>query len=397
MPVKILVVDDEKDVFQMFKQVFEKEIYEGKFELVNANDGEEAYNILENNLDIEIILTDINMPEMDGLTLLSKIRKLNPLYRVVVITAYGDMKNIREAMNLGAYDFIIKPINLKDLRNTVRKTVEELYWTKESFLAIAKNTVLQASNRRLYEEIQRRKKIETELAATLEKLKTSNNDLQQFAYSASHDLQEPLRMINSYIQLIQQRYKDKLDSDANEFIHFIVDGAHRMQNLIYGLLEFSRVGIKGKIFEEIDLTEVVVDAIKNLSTNIQNTSTQIDYKKLPTVVGDKSQLISLFQNVIGNGIKFQKDGNTPLIKIHAKKQDNIWQIAISDNGLGIAEDYLEKIFVVFQRLHTHTEYTGTGIGLAICKRIVERHKGQIWVESKLSKGSVFYFTLPAPQ
>lgn len=397
MPVKILVVDDEKDVFQMFKQVFEKEIYEGKFELVNANNGEEAYNILENNLDIEIILTDINMPEMDGLTLLSKIRKLNPLYRVVVITAYGDMKNIREAMNLGAYDFIIKPIDLKDLRNTVRKTVEELYWTKESFLAIAKNTVLQASNRRLYEEIQRRKKIEAELAATLEKLKTSNNDLQQFAYSASHDLQEPLRMINSYIQLIQQRYKDKLDSDANEFIHFIVDGAHRMQNLIYGLLEFSRVGIKGKIFEEIDLTEVVVDAIKNLSTNIQNTSTQIDYKKLPTVVGDKSQLISLFQNVIGNGMKFQKDGNTPLIKIHAKKQDNIWQIAISDNGLGIAEDYLEKVFVVFQRLHTHTEYTGTGIGLAICKRIVERHKGQIWVESKLSKGSVFYFTLPAPQ
>jgi signal transduction histidine kinase len=232
-----------------------------------------------------------------------------------------------------------------------------------------------------------------ELEAQTEELERSNEELEQFAYIASHDLQEPLRMISSYTQLLAKRYKDQLDGDANEFINYAVDGANRMQVLINDLLSYSRVGTKGEEFSHVDLNSVL-DAVKaNLKGVIEETGAVIKYSKLPTVMADNSQMIQLFQNLIGNAVKFRREGVTPEIEITSKKEGNLFRFVVKDNGIGIDKKYLDRIFVIFQRLHTKEEFPGTGIGLAICKKIVERHGGEISVESAEGKGSDFTFTL----
>ncbi len=238
-----------------------------------------------------------------------------------------------------------------------------------------------------------RKHAEEELKGTLEDLERSNKELEQFAYMASHDLQEPLRMVTSYVQLLEQRYKDKLDSDANEFIAYAVDGAGRMQSMINDLLDYSRVGTTGKTFEKTHFARALSQAIINLHGAMEESSAVITKKNLPTIKADESQLIQLFQNLIDNAIKFR--GKEPSrIHIAAKKKGKEWLFSVQDNGIGIDPQYAERIFVIFQRLHNRKKYSGTGIGLAICKRIAERHGGRIWVESEPGKGSTFFFTIP---
>ncbi|GAB1535870.1 hypothetical protein ADMFC3_15010 [Geovibrio sp. ADMFC3] len=232
-----------------------------------------------------------------------------------------------------------------------------------------------------------------ELEAQTEELERSNEELEQFAYIASHDLQEPLRMISSYTQLLAKRYKDQLDGDANEFINYAVDGANRMQVLINDLLSYSRVGTKGEDFSHVDLNSVLEAVKANLKGVIEETGAVIKYSKLPTVMADNSQMIQLFQNLIGNAVKFRREGVTPEIEITSKKEGNLFRFVVKDNGIGIDKKYLDRIFVIFQRLHTKEEFPGTGIGLAICKKIVERHGGEISVESAEGKGSDFTFTL----
>lgn len=232
-----------------------------------------------------------------------------------------------------------------------------------------------------------------ELEAQTEELERSNEELEQFAYIASHDLQEPLRMISSYTQLLAKRYKDQLDGDANEFINYAVDGANRMQVLINDLLSYSRVGTKGEEFSHVDLNSVLEAVKANLKGVIEEAGAVIKYSKLPTVMADNSQMIQLFQNLIGNAVKFRREGVTPEIEITSKKEGNLFRFVVKDNGIGIDKKYLDRIFVIFQRLHTKEEFPGTGIGLAICKKIVERHGGEISVESAEGKGSDFTFTL----
>jgi signal transduction histidine kinase len=224
-----------------------------------------------------------------------------------------------------------------------------------------------------------------------EELKRSNAELEQFAYVASHDLQEPLRMITSYVQLLEKRYKPKLDGDAIDFINYAVDGANRMQTLIYSLLEYSRIN-RVKPFEPVDINDILIEVMKDLSMAIEENKVEIKFDKLPVVFGDKVLLGQLFFNLIGNAIKFK--GKDPIkINITGEKRGDEYLFCVKDNGIGIQKEYLEKIFVIFQRLHTKDKYPGTGIGLAICKKIVERHGGRIWVESKLNEGSSFYFTI----
>jgi signal transduction histidine kinase len=222
----------------------------------------------------------------------------------------------------------------------------------------------------------------------------SNNDLEQFAYVASHDLQEPLRMVSNFTQLLGKRYRGKLDPDADEFIAFAVDGANRMHTLIQDLLEYSRVGRKGDRFAAVDTNESLAAAKANLEAAIRGSGARVTAETLPTVRGDRGQLIRLFQNLIDNAIKF-RSRETPCIHVSASppERGSGWVFSVRDNGIGIDPQYAERIFVIFQRLHTRAEYPGTGIGLAICKKIVERHEGRIWLESELGKGSVFYFTL----
>ena len=224
-------------------------------------------------------------------------------------------------------------------------------------------------------------------------LERSNAELENFAYLASHDLQEPLRMVTTFTQMLGQRYKDKLDPDANQIIDFAIDGAIRMQSLIHDLLIYSRVGRQSQYFEQTDCEEVLDKALSNLQLLIEETNTHIYRDSLPTVMADKSQLIQLFQNILNNAVKYRRE-DPPNIKIGVRSEDDYWLFWIKDNGIGISPQYFERIFLIFQRLHTRQEYPGTGIGLAICQKITQRHQGKIWLESELGKGSTFYFTIP---
>jgi PAS domain S-box-containing protein len=242
-------------------------------------------------------------------------------------------------------------------------------------------------------EITDRKKAEEALEEKTEELARSNRDLEAFAYVASHDLQEPLRMVTSYVQLLAKRYKGKLDSDADDFINFAVDGAMRMWNLINDLLAYSRVGTRGHPFEPINCETILQQALDNLKVTMEESGAVVTHDSLPTVTADGSQLGQLFQNLIGNAIKF-RGNERPRIHVSANRNGNGWTFSVRDNGIGIAPEYRERIFIIFQRLHGRQQYPGTGIGLAICKKIVERHGGRIWVESTPEKGATFYFTLP---
>jgi len=232
------------------------------------------------------------------------------------------------------------------------------------------------------------------LNVLVDELKRSNEELKQFAYVTSHDLQEPLRTIASFTQLLERRYKNNLDHDADEFIGYIVDGANRMQIMIRALLDYSRVNTRGGEFKESDFEEILNQTMSSLKTAIDESKAVITSDSLPKLMVDDKQMIQLFQNLISNAVKFRKENEELKIHISCQKVDSNYIFSISDNGIGLESQFKDRIFEVFQRLHTRDEYSGTGIGLTICKKIVERHSGRIWVESELGNGAIFYFTIP---
>ncbi|WP_173984962.1 PAS domain S-box protein [Magnetospirillum sp. SS-4] len=243
-------------------------------------------------------------------------------------------------------------------------------------------------------DVSERRAMEARTRTLLARLDASNKELEQFAYVTSHDLQEPLRMIAGYAQLIERRYRGRLDSDADEFIAFLVDGAKRMQGMIQDLLEYSRVERLGGAFVEFDIAGVMEDVRRNLAAALAETGGRIEVGPMPRLTGDRAQIMRLLQNLIGNALKYRHPGRPPEIAVAAARDEGGWTISVSDNGIGIESQYFDRIFLVFQRLHTREKYPGTGIGLAICKKIVERHGGRLWVESRLHHGSVFRFSLP---
>lgn len=243
-------------------------------------------------------------------------------------------------------------------------------------------------------DISERKRAEAALKRQTEDLERSNRELEQFAYVASHDLQEPLRMVGSYVQLLERRYKSKLDEEADKWIQYAVDGANRMKMLINDLLRYSRVGTQAKPLEMTNCAEVLRGAIGNLRAAIEEGGAEVTSDELPIVLADGAQLMELFQNLIGNGLKFHGT-EPPRVHVGAIRQDDTWLFSIRDNGIGIEDRHAERIFTIFQRLHTREEYPGTGIGLSICRKIVDRHGGRIWIESSPGGGSTFHFTWPA--
>ncbi|HEY3312008.1 MAG TPA: PAS domain S-box protein [Anaerolineales bacterium] len=242
-------------------------------------------------------------------------------------------------------------------------------------------------------DVTERKLVDKALAYEKEELTRSNAELEQFAYVASHDLQEPLRMVSSYMQLLERRYKGKLDENADEFIGYAVDGAIRMQRLINDLLMFSRVGTRGRSLAPVSSEEALQQAVRDLKFSIEDAHAEVTHDPLPEVLGDAPQLVQLFQNLVGNAIKFHGE-QAPRVHISVESEPEEWVFALQDNGIGIDPQYFERIFVLFQRLHERSAYQGTGIGLAICKKIVQRHGGRIWVESQPGQGSTFFFSLP---
>ena len=316
----------------------------------------------------EIVLADYNLPTWKGMEAVAVLHREGldvPL--ILVSGALGDVTAV-DCIKRGATDYVLKD-GLARLPEAIRRALEE------------------KATRQL------RLRAERDLARKNVELERSNADLEQFAYVASHDLQEPLRMVTAYTQLLAERYQGKLDSDADKFIGYASEGAQRMQVLIQDLLAFSRVG-RNVARREVECNSMMLEILQTLSSSIQESGAAITAGALPTLWGDRTQLAQIFQNLIGNAIKFRKQEEPLVISVSAEKNDLEWRFKVTDNGIGIAPEHLENVFVVFQRLHARTEYPGNGIGLAICKKIVERSGGKIWVESEVGHGASFIFTLP---
>jgi light-regulated signal transduction histidine kinase (bacteriophytochrome) len=260
----------------------------------------------------------------------------------------------------------------------------------------AEKSKVEAANSEMRREIEERLEAERELREKTDALARSNADLEQFAYVASHDLQEPLRMVSSYVQLFEKRYAGKVDEQADKYIRYAVEGAKRMQSLIAGLLEYSRVGRLDEPFGTVDTSAALDQALSNLRSSVEESRASITRGPLPTVTGNAGRLAQVFQNLIGNALKFRHPGAPAKVHVSSVPQRGEWQFTVEDDGIGIDPQYLDRIFVIFQRLHTRAEYPGTGIGLSICKKVIERHGGRIWVDSRSGEGARFHFTLPRP-
>jgi signal transduction histidine kinase len=316
----------------------------------------------------EIVLADYNLPAWKGMEAVGVLRREGldiPL--ILVSGALGDVTAV-ECIKGGAKDYVLKD-SLARLPEAIHRALEERA------------------------ERQRRRQAEQDLASKVAELARSNNDLEQFAYVASHDLQEPLRMVTAYTQLLAERYRGKLDADADKFIGYASEGAQRMQVLIQDLLAFSRVGHKDGPGGEVDCNLLMEEVLGSLGSAIEKSRAEVRWAELPVLWGDRTLLGQVFQNLVGNAIKF-RGSQPPVIGVKAEKNEAEWRFSVSDNGIGIAPEYAENVFVVFQRLHARSEYPGNGIGLAICKKVVERFGGRIWVEAPPAGGSTFIFTLP---
>ena len=362
---KVLYVEDDK----VDRLAFEKFVKDNKcpFEYIVASSIQEAKLLLDSK-EFDVILSDYKLGDGVGMDLFEYAKGLP----FVILTGTGSEGIAVNAIKSGVDDYIVKDYDrnyLKVLEITIEK-------------AMAKKAL----------ELELKKK-EEDLRQYAQELIRSNEELEQFAYVASHDLQEPLRMVKMFTELLEKQYKDKLDDQAKEYIHFAFDGAVRMQELINDLLEYGRINKNDEKFELVRFEEIINVILSSMSKTISESGAEITYDKISEVRANKIQLRSLFQNLIGNAIKFRSK-EKPKIHISSKETQEEWTFSVRDNGIGIDPQYFERIFVIFQRLHTKEKYPGTGIGLATCKKIVNRHHGRIWVESEVAKGSTFYFTIP---
>lgn len=319
----------------------------------------------------DVVLADYNLPQWKGMEALDILRReLMDIPLILVSGALGDVTAVG-CIKRGATDYVLKD-GLARLPEAIRRALQE-----KCLLRL-------------------RRDAEENLGKKVDELARSNAELEQFAYVASHDLQEPLRMVASYTQLLAERYRGRLDEDADKFIGYAIEGALRMQTLVRDLLAFSRVGRAGNARESVDCNAVWDEILQTLGPAIQQSGAVVTRGALPLVWADRTQLAQVLQNLIGNAIKFRGEA-PPVIHVQAEQAGQQWLFSVTDNGIGIPPEQVEHIFVIFQRLHTRTEYPGNGIGLAICKRIVEHYGGKIWVEPQPGPGSVFKFTLPCDQ
>jgi signal transduction histidine kinase len=365
--VRILILEHEPDDIELLQYELKKGGWHYSSEVVQERTG---YERALRDFKPDIVLSDYVLPEFDGATAFYIKKEISPDTPFIIVSGTIGEENAVELIKAGVTDYV-----LKDKLFTVVTKIDRAL--KES------------------RELEEKKDQEERLANYARELERSNKELEQFAYLASHDLQEPLRMVGSFLQLLQQRYQDKLGKEANEYIYYAVDGAARMKRLIGDLLNYSRTN-REWLIEQVDIAGIVRDALKNLSASINDSGATIYFENMPVLDADPAQMLQLFQNLISNAIKFRKEEGPPVIKIGASKNDAHWLFSVEDNGIGIDQQYSEKIFVIFKKLHSKARYEGTGIGLAIAKKIVEKYGGNIWFESAPGKGTTFYFTLQPP-
>jgi signal transduction histidine kinase len=366
-PVNVLLVDDNAGNLAALEAILD----DLKLNLVKAHSGDEALRQLLTT-EFAVVLLDVQMPCLDGFETARLMRGREKLQRTPIIfltAAESDRFPVVEGYELGAVDFLVKPFDPVVMKAKVTVFVE---------------LFRMASN--LQREI-------SEHQRTAAELRRSNQELEQFAYVASHDLKEPLRKIRIYLQLLEQRYKGQLDDRADQYIAYAVDSAGRMQALVQDVLTYARVG---RLANPTGLAESAIffdQAVASLQPAIQESHAVVTRSHLPSVRAHGTQLVQLFVNLLGNALKFRRE-QAPVIQVEAVALGSDWRFAVHDNGIGIDPQYAERIFAPFERLHSQNEYPGTGIGLAICKKIVEGHGGRIWVESVPGKGATFYFSLP---
>ncbi|MDB5191462.1 MAG: response regulator [Segetibacter sp.] len=409
--IKILVVDDREDNLFSIETILEKDGYT----LVKANSGRAALKVLLHQHDFTLILMDVQMPGLNGLetaTLISERDKLKHI-PIIFITAHNyEEEYIFQGYQMGGVDYIYKPINPELLRVKVGVFVElyrknhELMMQEKKLLAANKNLEKEIEERKIREE--KIRLLNQQLVENNVQLQTTNQELDRFAYVASHDLQEPLRKIAVFTDKLNMKMNGKLDQDIQLYLQKIIKASHRMQQLVHDLLKFSRHTNDVFDFEKTNLNDLLNDVLSDMEVDLQKKEAKITIAKLPTIYAIPSQLRQLFQNIISNSLKFCKDDCIPEIHIqteaikgssvpgldHKLYENTFYKIYIRDNGIGFDAKYVEDIFVVFKRLHSYHEFEGTGIGLSICKKIVEKHNGFITADSKLNEGSTFIITLP---
>ncbi len=487
--IKILILEDDENDIDLIRYELEKISSETVF-LITRNKIEYINSLTKNEPDI--VLSDYNLPDIDGEEVLSLLRKRNSDTPFILVSGTIGEEKAVDLMRNGANDFIVKN-NLKKLLPTIEREIKayesrkkskedhaeliklkaavnqspsiivitdikgnveyanprftevtgytfdelknknprilksgemtneeyselwstitsgkiwkgeflnrkksgELYWEGATVGPVFDENKEITNFLKLSQDITDKKQLVKELLKEKESLEASNKELEQFAYIASHDLQEPLRMISGFTDLLMKKYSDELNDEAKRYINFAINGAKRMQSQIQGLLTYSRISTRANPFESISLNEVLKEALMNLSESVKESGARIESTDLPVVLGDRYLLLSVFQNLIGNAVKFRKDGIVPKINILAKdtKISDKIEVSISDNGIGIPEKDIDKIFLIFQRLHSQDKYPGTGIGLAVVKKIIEKHGGDIHVKSGLNEGVEFIFTL----
>lgn len=409
MKKRILLVDDREDNLLSMETILEPDGYE----LVRANSGRQALKILLIEFDFALILMDVQMPNLNGFETAALIYEREKLKHIpiVFITAnnYGD-ENMFKGYRTGAVDYIYKPINPELLRTKVSVFIDlytknhQLIAHERKLIAINKNLENEINERKMSEE--RVNELNRQLLQNIDQLEIANKDLDRFAFMSSHDLQEPLRKIRTFTEILYSKYKDIFDDDASRYISRIQKSAERMQVLIQDILEFSKVSNSKISLSNTDLNFVLEEVLTELDSTILKEKATINIEPLPTLQLNAGLIMPLFSNLIGNAIKYRKKNTDPVIHIYSEKDNGTiserkvsdnnkyCRIFIEDNGIGFDQKYAEQIFDMFVRLHGNTEYEGTGIGLALCKQIVEHHHGFISALSKENEGTTFIISLP---
>lgn len=412
MQPKILLVDDREDNLLSIETILEPDGY--KF--VKANSGRQALKILLQEFDFAMILMDVKMPNLNGFETAALIYEREKLKHIpiIFITAnnFGD-DNIFKGYQAGAVDYIYKPINPGVLRAKVTVLIDlykknrQLLAQEQRLVAINKNLELEIKERKASEE--KVKQLNRQLLENIASLESANKDLDRFAFMASHDLQEPLRKIRMFSDRLFLKYQDLLDDDGKTNILRIQKAAERMQNLITDILTFSKISVDKAAFVETNINTLIDEVLVDLDEEIRSKNASVTVGKIPLLSVNPGLIKPLFQNLIGNALKYSKQDSPPRITIAAESLSNVngksvkefsdkfCKILIQDNGIGFDQKYAEEIFGMFKRLHHNSEFQGTGIGLALCKKIVEQHKGYISARSKLNEGSTFIISLPLKQ
>jgi signal transduction histidine kinase len=375
---RILLVEDNADMRNYIRRLLSRHWDEEA-----VQDGKAALEVARSRTP-DLVLSDVMMPGLDGFEFLRELRAdaATSTVPVILLSARAGDESVAEGLSVGADDYIVKPFSAGELIARVRVHLERSQLIRERGALTAK-----------LEWLEEKAQLSADLERRTAELERSNADLQQFAYAASHDLAEPLRMVSSYVQLLRDRYRGKLDSNADDFIDFAVAGVNQMKTLIDGLLTYSRAGTSEYGYEPVDCADVLTEVLTTLTPVVGEKQAEVVVEPMPTVNADRMQLHELFQNLLSNAVKFSDQ--RPRVKVEAKLDGSEWCFSVTDNGIGIDPRYVERIFEVFERLHTRDAYPGSGIGLSTCKRIVERHGGRIWVEQVQGGGSRFCFTLPA--